>query len=550
MEDNNLWNTGRLLSREEEDALLEGTPVSGPSSVLAKDQIVEYAPEQAPKYDFQKGPVRPKISPIESGVRGAIDAGTMNYGDELYGAASALGGKDPEEEAAYQRYMNQEAFGQNPGNYLTGSVAGSMGVSAIPYVGAAVNSGRLMRGGVAAGKGAVEGFGSGDDLQSRVSNAITGATVGGLAGAVGEPIVRGSIEALTPTPTGLFDRARYRAVKSVIGGQAKASRDLIPDYDFHGKQLLEPTEELGGKAVIRFGNNADESQKLAEQARKGVGEKMGAAVSAVDKNAPFISDEAKDSLLQKLKSLPKKLRLPETAGEAGGNDKAYIDSIYRQIRGPLKAIKDKKTGKVSFELDPSKGSQSVEELTRIRNEIKFIKNPENFELNKTKQEVRNVINEAIKEGVEKSKSLYGKGFEVEKKLAEDYLKNTAKFASFAPADEYLQEAAFRNAKNRSIGLTSNIIGSSSISAPGIGMVKGAVLGAINQIGINRGNTAMAVSFNNLAKVLDAFPEPMKKFYPMLLEASKRGGTSLAVTHAALLNKNPEYKQMIEEGGGE
>jgi hypothetical protein len=61
---------------------------------------------------------------------------------------------------------------------------------------------------------------------------------------------------------------------------------------------------------------------------------------------------------------------------------------------------------------------------------------------------------------------------------------------------------------------------------------------------------MAVSYNNLAKVLDAFPEPMKKFYPMLLEASKRGGTSLAVTHASLLNKNPEYKQMIEEGGGE
>lgn len=528
----------------------QNAPASGPSSVLEKDQIVEYAPEQAPKYDWQKGPVRPKISPIESGVRGAIDAGTMNYGDEIYGGIAGAFGKDPEEEAAHQRYMNQEAYGQNPGNYLTGSVAGSMGVAAIPGVGTAVGAGRLMRGGMGALRGAVEGFGSGDDMGSRVSNAITGGTIGGLAGAIGEPIVRGSIEALTPTPTGMFDRARYRAVKSVIGGQAKASRDLIPDYNFHGKQLLEPTEELGGKAVIRFGNNADESQKLAEQARKGVGEKMGAAVSNVDKNASFVSDEAKDSLLKNLKSLPNKLRLPKTTGEAGGNDKAYIDSIYRQIRGPLKAVKDKKTGKVSLELDPSKGSQSVDELTKIRNEIKFIKNAENFELNKTKQEVRNVINDAIKESIEKSKSLYGKGMEVEKQLAEDYPKNTAKYASFAPADEYLQEAAFRNAKNRSIGLTSNIIGSSSISAPGMGMVKGAVLGVINQIGINRGNTALAVSYNNLAKALDVFPEPMKKFYPMLLEASKRGGTSLAVTHAALLNKNPEYKQMIEGGGSQ
>jgi len=495
----------------------EKAPVSGPSSVLAKDQIVEYAPEQAPKYDFQKGPVRPKISPLESGTRGAIDAGTMNYGDELYGAASALGGKDPEEEAAYQRYMNQEAYSQNPGNYLTGSVAGSMALNAIPYVGAAANSGRLMRGAVGAGKGAVEGFGSGDDLQSRVSNALTGGVVGGLTAGLGEPIVRGSIEALTPTPTGMFDRARYRAVKAVTGSNRDAqAKDMMADYPFHGEQLLKPTEELGGKAVIQFGNKPETTAQLAEQARAGVGAKMGEAVQAIDQNIPFMLKETKTSLTQKLQDLPRKLGLPQAEGKIGSADRNEIEALSAQVAN----------------------ATSIEDLTKIKNRIKFDPSKEQPSLAATKQAMRDTINDGIKEATENSKDLMGKGLEPQKDLLANYLENAKKYRAYKPASELLGKQ-----------VTSERLGN-NVSPAGIGTIKSATLAALNFIGLQRGNSAMAVSYNNLAKVLDAFPEPMKKFYPMLLEASKRGGTSLAVTHAALLNKNPEYKQMIEEGGGE
>jgi hypothetical protein len=485
---------------------------------LEKDQIVEYAPEQAPKYDFQKGPVRPRISPLESGTRGAIDAATMNYGDELYGSAFSLpGGKDPEEEAAYQRYMNQEAYSQNPGNYLTGSVAGSMGINAIPIMGPAVTAGRLMRGGVAAGKGAVEGFGSGDDLQSRVSNAITGATVGGLAGAVGEPIVRGSIEALTPTPTGMFDRARYRAVKAVTGGSRDArAKDMMADYPFHGEQLLKPTDELGGKAVIQFGNKPETTAKLAEQARAGVGEKMGEAVKAIDENIPFMLQETKKSLTQKLQALPRKLGLPQAEGKIGSADKKSINDLIEQIGS----------------------APSIEDLGKIRSAIPFEPTPEYPASGSTLQAMRRTINDAIKEATENSKDLMGKGLEPQKDLLTDYLENAKKYRAFKPASKLLSQQ-----------VTNEKLGNNATPA-GIGTIKSATLAVLNKLGLERGNSAMAVSYNSLAKALDAFPEPMKKFYPMLLEASKRGGTSLAVTHAALLNKNPEYKQMIEEGGGE
>jgi len=486
----------------------ENAPVSGPSSI----------PEQAPKYDFQKGPVRPRISPLESGTRGAIDAATMNYGDELYGSAFSLpGGKDPEEEAAYQRYMNQEAYSQNPGNYLTGSVAGSMGINAIPIMGPAVTAGRLMRGIVAGGKGAVEGFGSGDDLQSRVSNAITGATVGGLAGAVGEPIVRGSIEALTPTPTGMFDRAKYRAVKAVTGGSRDArAKDMMADYPFYGEQLLKPTDELGGKAVIQFGNKPETTAQLAEQARVGVGAKMGEAVQAIDKNIPFMLEETKTSLTQKLQALPRKLGLPQAQGDIGKSDRESIAALSAQIEN----------------------ATSIEDLTRIRNRIKFDPSKEQPSLAATKQAMRDTINDGIKEATEKSKDLMGKGFEPQKDLLTDYLENAKKYRAFKPASKLLSQQV----TNEKLG--------NNVTTAGIGTIKSATLAVLNKLGLERGNSAMAVSYNNLAKALDAFPEPMKKFYPMLLEASKRGGTSLAVTHAALLNKNPEYKQMIEEGENE
>jgi len=68
----------------------------------------------------------------------------------------------------------------------------------------------------------------------------------------------------------------------------------------------------------------------------------------------------------------------------------------------------------------------------------------------------------------------------------------------------------------------------------------------NQLGLERGNTAAAVSMQKLANVMDKAPAALQKFYPMLMEASKRGATSLAITHQALMNQNPEYRRIVEQ----
>jgi hypothetical protein len=61
----------------------------------------------------------------------------------------------------------------------------------------------------------------------------------------------------------------------------------------------------------------------------------------------------------------------------------------------------------------------------------------------------------------------------------------------------------------------------------------------------RGNAALASSLRSVANVAKSSPEKLGKFYSVLEKAAEGGQASLAATHTMLLQKDPEYKKLIE-----
>lgn len=538
----NLWDQGQELSPDEEAKLLElGQEPSPQAEAMPqeKPETFDYSSpiNEAPKkredgrplYQFEKGPVRPVVSVPEAQLRGFGQGASFSGLDELYGTAKGvLTGGDPAEEVAYQQYMNKAASEQHPVAYGAGQLAGGVALTAVPYVGVPAGAGAVGRAAYSAAQGALTGLGEGETIEQRGQKALEGAAIGGGIGAIAEPAIRGALSKLSPTQ--LRKSASESAVKSAMGGQIKGAREMMPDYHNIGQKLLEPTEELGGETVVRFGSKAEDVASRAGMAREEVGKKMSQAVKTVDQVFENSFPMRKDRLLRSV-AMVKSKTLPRAKGVVGSADEKFLDAIYDQ----LSRVK------------------TLDDLARIRTSLVYDPNADALTMRGTKQMVRGAINREIKEAISDASGMLGKGFEKEAKLLQSYPDLVQKYRAFAPAETYAEELAMREAKNRRVGLSSNIIGANvfggaraSGESQQAATIKGAIAGFVNQQLIERGNTAAAVSLQKLGNALDYAPGPMQKFMGILMKASEKGATNLAITHNALMNSNPEYRQIMEQ----
>lgn len=548
----NLWEQGQELTAEEEDALLQSgqepswaageqemqpemaqpnLPAPQPfdyTSPLAKEEVVAQA-QKRPLYQFEKGPVKPKISVPEAQLRGFGQGASFGIYDELYGAAKGiLTGGDPGEEVAYQQYMNKAAAEQQPYSYGGGQVAGAVALSAVPYVGAPAGLGALGRVGYGAAQGALTGLGEGETLPERAEKALEGAAIGGGVAGIAEPAVRGVLSKLRPSE--LKKAASDAAVKSAMASQSKGAKEMLPDYHFIGQKLLEPTEELGGQAVVRFGSKAADVADRAAVASEQVGQKMGKAVQTVDQLFENSFPMKKQRLLRAVAAVKSQF-LPKAKGVVGSQDEKFLDQIYVQL------------SKV----------KTLDDLARIRTQLVYDPLSDVKTLRGTKSMVRSAINREIKDAIADASQLLGKGYEKEAKLLESYPELVAKYRAFQPTETYAEELAMREGKNRRFGLSSNIVGANvfggaraSGESQQAATMKAIIAGFVNQQFIERGNTATAVSLQKLGKALDYAPQPLQKFMGLLMKASEKGAANLAITHQALMNSNPEYRDIMEQ----
>jgi hypothetical protein len=120
----------------------------------------------------------------DAAVRGAQDTGTFSLSDEISaGIRSAVGGGSYQSQLDQERAVNRYDEQNNAGARIAGQVAGGF---ALPFPA----TGLLRQAGTGAALGAAYGFGSGEDMQSRVAGAGLGAGVGAAGGAAAGYLTR------------------------------------------------------------------------------------------------------------------------------------------------------------------------------------------------------------------------------------------------------------------------------------------------------------------------------------------------------------------------
>jgi len=209
--------------------------------------VPEFKPVGVDNYDPETGLVR-KNSVLGSAIQGLADIGTMGFADELGAGVGYLldhilpGGQSRSYNEALEgaRRMQESAYQDNPGSYVSGMVAGGLSSGAALArsglsfgVNAAARGaplGRVALGSALDGAlaGALTGAGSGTDLASRGVGAAVGALGGGVVGGAAPYVVSGARAALSPISAMLTSRFRPEryATQAVSEGLKRSGRGV------------------------------------------------------------------------------------------------------------------------------------------------------------------------------------------------------------------------------------------------------------------------------------------------------------------------------------
>lgn len=163
------------------DPFAGGAPGAAPNLVP-----VDHDPFAAPKQEKAE----PSVSRTRSGLIGAMQGATLNFGDEIASGINAgidyVTGQAPDgigpaydQRLASARAQIAEAEKANPGTFLAGQIGG--GIATVPFTPARAG----IAGGAATGAlyGALSGAGAGEGVGGRATGAAVGGAVGGALGA-------------------------------------------------------------------------------------------------------------------------------------------------------------------------------------------------------------------------------------------------------------------------------------------------------------------------------------------------------------------------------
>lgn len=228
----------------------------------------------------------PKVSQLESGLRGAAQGASLGFADEALGALSNLSNKlvnpnaslfDTENYAKVrdsQRAADAAAQQANPGTYLAGQLGGSV---ALPVGSLNAAKGALLGGAQALGGSNAE------DAGDLARDTGTGAILGGAAGAIA-PYVSSGVSKLGDLASDAFEGAG-NAAKSVANAFAnRATNSKL------GREALD-------SGIVRFGDTATStSSRIAKEfpdSRIGAHIKNKLSKRVADEAEGFFSDADK-----------------------------------------------------------------------------------------------------------------------------------------------------------------------------------------------------------------------------------------------------------------
>ena len=229
------------LTRDQQRAIaIARARVRARQAQASAPQHPEFDGSNVPGYNPKTGEVAPQYGRVGSFLRGAADAVTLGWGDELAsGVGSLITGQPRNQVQTEMRSLDQAAQSQNPGSYLLGQVGGGVAQGMVAGPGIMASAPTLLgraAGGAATGAafGGTYGAGSGETAQDRVVEALKGAGIGGVVGGAFPLVTAGAgrvyqsaRDALSAGPTARQAGASPEALR-MLGGVMQADDSLGP----------------------------------------------------------------------------------------------------------------------------------------------------------------------------------------------------------------------------------------------------------------------------------------------------------------------------------
>lgn len=476
------------------------------------------------------------LSPVASATRGAallqavapesLGGGGMPLGQAMEGLEARPLSKGLETYRQYrdaERNEDKAAAEAHPGTYAGSEFAGNLlGSFALPGGGL----GAAVGGGAAAGLGHSEA----DLTRSSVGNLAQAAEDTGRGGALGA--------------------AGYGAGKALTYGAGKLAGGVSTLAGLQGGRAtgltLKEVRQMGGvKPVAKFGNALIEEGVIHPFSN----------VEEVAERAEPLRQKAGDAIRQTLQGLDQAaVMTPGVGGQAAAlpiNGHAIADRIEQEVIAPLAKYSPNRgiVAALQRETDALRSAhgepltfEAAEGLKRSLDPLAHWERGMDPGL-KPQTEAFRRIQDVVRTEVERQAQA------VDPALAQSFGDMKDAYGLFAPAARIAADKAGRLQANRAFSPSSQGLGAAEAAgslANGDGGVsaglKGAAVAVVNKLLLERGNSAMAVGLNRLAKLMEN-PARLGRFAQPLLNAAARGGNSLLATHAVLL-KDPEYQRAL------
>lgn len=474
-------------------------------------------------------PEREKVSKLESGIRGAVQGFGMDFGDEITGALESTAGSlglVPDKTYEQARDESRAAYAQaredNPGTYLSGQVGGGLASMAIPGLNAAKGAKLATVFGKSALQGGLMGLGASesDDIAGMAKDTATGAGIGGAFGAAGGLIGNAASGAVPKTKKAIDEIAEWLAARSLGAERGTIKKIGADKVRKAGRYALD-------KGIISPLASADDliARNDASLAASGSG---GRAVRDA-------IDEAGLSTFNPLNTASK------IDDEVGGFWRSPINrGETKQHENTLEAILMRNSKGIDKDIPLSEAQTLKEELGKVAN---WKNNLNVTDKERMARDAYRIVASGIDDAVESGAAKLNNP-EMLKALKEA----NKTYSTGKTAEQLLENKFAREQGNKLFGLTDSIVGVGSLGYGGATDdwgTAGAIFGAKKFAG-KYGTQIGAVGLNNLAKIIAKSPQSLGKYGDILQKAMARGGSSLAITHHMLMERDPEYRQTIEK----
>lgn len=536
---------------------------------------------------------RPKTELGESVLRGAAQGASFGWADELTAAvgaakdsgAAALGLRgDVSFGDAYKTYIDRirakddAAKADNPKAYTGGAIAGGVGsalglgiaakglgqasnlgsfvskVAQPASVKGAVGSGALLGGVTGAGLSEANPTESPEKLKELAKDTAVGAGTGAAFGGAGALIGKA---ASALKPSNLRQTANIKALK--------AAGYMGPDL----KRLSEAQkQEIGrtllDKGVVKAFDGLDDVASKAAAGKEEAGQAIGKALQNVDDlvtsakgmidsgaiggNLPARGKAALKDAVDK--------QFQFNMGRIGQRIESELiapnqnNPLLKGELSKLRAISDDFLGGQTLSLSQGnviKGTQG--KITNFNSDTV----PQAF-----KRELYDIIKTEIDDIVAKTgnleaavgrgagNTLGGGGANVSSRnssISSGFQGAKRDYAALARTTDVAESRLGQLQANREVSLTDTIAGAGGLASGGPG---GAiVIGGLNKLARQYGDSMMAVSARKTAEIIEKSPQMLGPFAALLEEAAKRGAPALNATHLRL-TRDPDFQRILAD----